>query len=217
MVAELQILVDLQYLEQYVELRFQPSREEEFRPGTTVGELTAFCADTTVDGDARTISIRYDPTILDIKNAPKIADDVCLLTASSRDAGKTYTVVVASGIWDEYPSGGPVATSIRDELALPSGMIYAGLADVDRNLGFTIPEKPVLRILSIAFFWLGAACAGILLLSVLSLIAYSYAIDQGGLRQVLYDIHDVNRWIIYVAAGVVGLMILSMILSLATA
>lgn len=217
-VAEAQVPVDLQYLEQYVELRFEPSRDEELRPGMTVGELIAYCAETTDEGEARTIGIRYDPGILEIRNASQTADDACLVTASPRGSGKTYAVVVSSTIWEEHPDGGPIAVTLHDESAKLSGLVYSGLTDADRNLSFKIlPKPPVQSVLSIAFFWLGVACGGILITAFLSVVVYAYAIDHGGLRQVLYDIQDVHKWMIYAAGGIGGLLILSLSLSLATA
>jgi hypothetical protein len=217
-VSVAQIPIDLMYLEQYIELRFEPSNEETLRPGTMVGELTAYCAGTTAEGDTRTISVRYDPATIEIKNAQKTTGDVCLLTASPRDDGRIYAVVVSSNIWEEYPNGGSIETTLRDESAMLPGTIYSGLPEATRNIGFVIPAVPLPPpVLSLVFFWLGAACAGILVLSALLLVVYAYAIDQGGLKQVLLDIQDVNVWMIYASGGVAGLMILSLVVSLVAA
>jgi len=216
--AETEIPVNLMYLEQYVELRFESSSEEEYRPGTRVGELTAYCAGTTAEGDTRTVSVRYDPATIEIKNAQKTTGDVCLLTASPRDDGRIYAVIVSSNIWEEYPNGGSIETTLHDESAMLPGTIYSGLPEATRNIGFVIPAAPLPPpVLSLVFFWLGAACAGILVLSALLLVVYAYAIDQGGLKQVLLDIQDVNVWMIYASGGVAGLMILSLLVSLVAA
>lgn len=206
---------DLVYLEQAVRLMIEPADQVLLTPGMTVATLTAKCAATTSKGEARRIRVEVDPQLLEVKGGTQVSDGTYELRAAPR--GEEYRLVLSSTAWEENPLGGKFLTQINDAPVAPGSIQYSGLADADRSLSFEIPEKPEPHVLSIAFFWLGVACGGILITAFLSVVVYAYAIDHGGLRQVLYDIQDVHKWMIYAAGGIGGLLILSLSLSLATA
>jgi len=199
------VLIDLVYKEQRIVVEAEQTAVGPVTPGTEVATVTVKCSSGTAK-ENRKVNLFVDPDLFLLQD---LTGRTGAYTITASEKGTTYRILLSRNVWDDPVKAGKHRAELQITPLNLENIIYEGPTEEERRLDIEIaePPPPPSRV-AYAFFILTILFLGLLVSWIIAILVYAYLIAVQGLQETIYRLWEDYRWIVFVGAGFLGLLLL---------
>lgn len=206
--------IDLVYKEQRLVVDVKQSTAGPLTPGMEVATVTAKCCPGTTKENQK-LNLHVDPDLFLLQD---LTGTTGAYTIIASQKGTTYRILLSRNVWDDPVKTGKHRAELRIIPMNLENITYEGPTEEKRSLDIEIaePPPPPSRV-AYAFFILTMLFLGLLVSWVIAILVYAYLVAVQGLQETIYRLWEDYRWIVFVGAGFLGLLLVFGVLYVVTA